>query len=71
MIADGTLLLRRSEVEQLLNIQTCIDAVENIFRLQGEGKVPVPGILAVKAAQGGLHVKAAALRFDSEDAGRR
>jgi alanine dehydrogenase len=61
MIADGTLLLPRGEVDRLLNIQTCIDAVENVFRLQGEGKVPAPGILAVKTAQGGLHVKAGLL----------
>jgi alanine dehydrogenase len=61
MIADGTLLLQRSEVERLLSIHACIDAVEKIFRLQGEGKVPAPGILAVKTAQGGLHVKAGLL----------
>jgi alanine dehydrogenase len=61
MIADGTLLLSRGEVDRLLNIPACIDAVENVFRLQGEGKVPAPGILAVKTAQGGLHVKAGLL----------
>jgi ornithine cyclodeaminase/alanine dehydrogenase-like protein (mu-crystallin family) len=61
MFADGTLLLRRGEVERLLSIKACIDAVENIFRLQGEGKIPAPGILGVKAPNGGLHVKAALL----------
>jgi alanine dehydrogenase len=61
MTTEGTLLLRRGEVEQMLSIQACIDAVENIFRLQGQGKVPAPRILAVKAAHGGLHVKAALL----------
>jgi alanine dehydrogenase len=61
MNSDGTLLLRRGEVEQMLSIHACIDAVENIFRLQGQGKVPAPGILAVKTAHGGLHVKAALL----------
>ncbi len=61
MFADGTLLLRRGEVECLLSIEACIDAVENIFRLQGEGEIPAPGILAVKSADGGLHVKAALL----------
>jgi len=48
-------------VDRLLSVQVCIDAVENVFRLQGEGKVPAPGILAVKTAQGGLHVKAGLL----------
>lgn len=57
MKAEGTLLLSRGEVERLLGIRACIDAVESVFRLQGEGKVPAPGILSVKATQGGLHVK--------------
>jgi ornithine cyclodeaminase/alanine dehydrogenase len=61
MIADGTLLLSRGDVERLLSIPLCIEAVENVFRLQGQGKVPAPGILAVKAAHGGLHVKAGML----------
>lgn len=61
MSADGTLLLSRGEVERLLSIEACIDAVENVFGLQGQGKVPAPGILGVKAAQGGLHVKAGLL----------
>jgi alanine dehydrogenase len=64
MQSDGTLLLRRSDVEELLNLPDCIDAVEEIFRLQGNGKVPAPGILGVKAAQGGLHIKAGLLPRD-------
>jgi ornithine cyclodeaminase/alanine dehydrogenase-like protein (mu-crystallin family) len=61
MFADGTLLLRRGEVERLLSIESCIEAVEHVFRLQGEGRIPAPGILGVKAADGGLHVKAGLL----------
>ena len=61
MIANGALLLSRGEVERLLSISVCIDAVEKIFRLLGEGKVPAPGILAVKTAHGGLHAKAGLL----------
>lgn len=61
MIANGALLLSRGEVERLLSIPVCIDAVENVFRLQGEGRIPAPGILAVKTAHGGLHVKAGLL----------
>jgi ornithine cyclodeaminase/alanine dehydrogenase-like protein (mu-crystallin family) len=44
-----------------LSLRDCIDAVDEIFRLQGEGKVPVPGILGVRATGGGLHVKAGLL----------
>jgi alanine dehydrogenase len=58
---EGTLLLRRSDIEGLLSLRDCIDAVDEIFRLQGEGRIPAPGILGVKAPGGGLHVKAGLL----------
>ncbi len=58
---QGTLLLRRTDVSELLTLEECIDAVEKVFRLQGEGKVAAPGILGVKAPRGGLHVKAGLL----------
>jgi alanine dehydrogenase len=58
---EGTLLLRRNDIEGLLSLRECIGAVENIFRLQGEGKIPTPGVLGVKALSGGLHVKAGLL----------
>jgi alanine dehydrogenase len=58
---EGTLLLRRSDIESLLSLRDCIDDVDEIFRLQGEGKVPAPGILGVRAPAGGLHVKAGLL----------
>jgi alanine dehydrogenase len=61
---EQTLLLCRSDVEELLSLRDCIDAVDRIFRLQGEGKVPNPGILGVKAPGGGLHVKAGLLPGD-------
>ncbi len=57
----GTLLLRSSDVEGLLSPRDCIAAVENVFRLQGQGKIPAPGLLGVKATGGGLHVKAGLL----------
>jgi alanine dehydrogenase len=58
---EGTLLLRRSDIEGLLSLRDCIDAVENVFRLQGQGKISAPGILGVKVTDGGLHVKAGLL----------
>jgi alanine dehydrogenase len=61
---EGTLLLRRSDIERLVSLRDCIDAVENVFRLLGEGKVPAPGILGVRALGGGLHVKAGLLPGD-------
>src|SRR2546423_1359359 len=64
MKTEGTLLLRRTEVEQLLTLPDCIDGVGQVFRMQGEGKVPPAGILGVKAPGGGLHIKAALLPHD-------
>jgi alanine dehydrogenase len=61
MKSEGLLLLRQSDIANLLSLKDCIDAVEEIFRLQGEGKVPPPGILGVKAVGGSLHVKAGLL----------
>jgi alanine dehydrogenase len=61
---EGTLLLRRSDIEGLLSPRDCMAAVENVFRLQGQGKIPAPGILGVKAPDGGLHVKAGLLPGD-------
>src|SRR5438270_667470 len=58
MQTEGTLLLRCNQVEELLTLRDCIDAVEEVFRLQGQGKIPPSGILGVKAPNGGLHVKA-------------
>ena len=61
METEGTLLLRRSDVEGLLSLRDCIDALEEVFRLQGQGKIPRSEILGVKTPNGGLHVKAGLL----------
>jgi alanine dehydrogenase len=61
METDGTLLLHHSDIAQLLSLEECISAVEKIFRLQGEGKVPASQILGIHASHGGLHVKAGLL----------
>ena len=61
---EGTLLLRRSDIEALLSPRDCMAAVEHVFRLQGQGKIPAPGILGVKAIGGALHVKAGLLPGD-------
>jgi alanine dehydrogenase len=58
---ERTLLLCRSDIEELLSLRDCIKAVHEIFRLQGEGKIPAPEILGVKTPSGGLHVKAGLL----------
>lgn len=61
MNSEPALLLSRSKVAQLLTMPECIDAIEKMFRLLGEGKLPPPGILGIKSERGGLHIKAGLL----------
>src|SRR5215468_2368152 len=57
MDTKSTLLLNRLDVRELLGLTECIDAIEMVFRRQGEGKIPPSGILGVKTQSGGVHVK--------------
>jgi ornithine cyclodeaminase/alanine dehydrogenase-like protein (mu-crystallin family) len=61
MQTERTLLFNRSDVQELLSLAECIDAVERVFRQQGEGKIAPSGILGVRTQYGGLHVKTACL----------
>jgi ornithine cyclodeaminase/alanine dehydrogenase len=61
MKSEPARLLSRSEVARLLTMPECIAAVENMFRLLGEGKLPAPGILGIRSGSGGLHIKAGLL----------
>jgi len=59
----GTLLLTRGDVSELLDMDACIAAVEEAFRLEGEGRSPRAGVLGFPMASGGFHIKAAALEL--------
>ncbi len=59
MRSKGTLLLRRSEVARLLSLDDCIAAVEEAFRLRGQGKMPNAATLSAHVPDGAFHVKAA------------
>ena len=61
MKPEGTLLLKRSEVAELLTLEECIAAVERVFELQGKGKTAPPGVLGIHARDGGFHIKAGLL----------
>lgn len=54
-----TRLLTRGDVAALLTLDECIAAVEHAFAMQAGGKALGPGVLALHAASGGFHVKAA------------
>lgn len=55
--SPGTLLLTRKDVSELLTLKDCVEAVEQAFRLHGEGRAPAPGVLGVHAQGGGFHIK--------------
>ena len=61
MSPKGTLLLKRKDVAQLLTVEECISAVEQAFKLYGEGKTSSPGIISIPAQDGGFHIKAGML----------
>ncbi len=59
----GTLILTRHEVSELLDLDLCIQAVENAFLIYGEGRAPAPAIAGVHVADGGFHMKAGVLEL--------
>jgi alanine dehydrogenase len=57
------LLLTSREIRNLLSLDDCIGAVENAFRLYGEGKASPPEVLSMHAGEGGFHIKAGSLQL--------
>ena len=60
---EPTRLLTRTDVEQLLDVPSCIAAVEHAFRLRGQGLPSPSGVLGVHVTGGGFHAKAAYLEL--------
>lgn len=58
------LLLSDSDVATVLDPETCIARVEEAFRSRGMGVSQPAGVLGVHLAEGGVHIKAAALAPD-------
>lgn len=54
-------MLTRQDVASLLDLHACIAAVEQAFRLHGEGKTADPGVLGIHVEGGGFHIKAGVL----------
>jgi len=57
--SDDIVLLSPRDVRSLVSLDECIVAVEQAFRLYGEGKAFAPGVLGMPARGGGFHIKAA------------
>jgi len=57
----GTLLLTRSDVRALLDMDACIAAVDAAFRAQATGATLPSGVLGTHVPGGGFHVKTAGI----------
>jgi ornithine cyclodeaminase/alanine dehydrogenase-like protein (mu-crystallin family) len=56
-----TLVLTRSDVRRVLDLPTCIEAVERAFLRHATGQTVPPGVLATHVDGGGFHVKTAGM----------
>jgi alanine dehydrogenase len=54
-------VLERTDVERLLDMESCITAVESAFRARGEGRPASSGVLGLELDGGTLHAKLGAL----------
>ena len=64
MKSDDLLLLTSREVQDLLTLEECIEAVEQAFRVYGEGRAVPPAVLSMHTEGGGFHVKVGLLDLD-------
>jgi alanine dehydrogenase len=64
MKSDDVVLLTSREIQSLLTLDECIDAVEHAFRVYGEGKAVAPAVLSMHAGGGSFHVKAGLLELN-------
>lgn len=61
MNSGSVLFLSSADVRTLLTLDDCIAAVEEAFRLHGEGRTVPPGVLGLHVPNGGFHIKAGVL----------
>jgi alanine dehydrogenase len=52
------LLVSDAEVRRVLDLETCVAAVETAFRLVSDGNAPQPAVLSLAAGSGHFHIKA-------------
>jgi alanine dehydrogenase len=60
-LATTTAILGRKDVRELLDMPSCIVAVESAFRRHAEGSSIPPAVLGVHVEGGGFHVKTAGM----------
>lgn len=63
MTALKTLLISGDQIQSLLSLDDCIEAVENAFSLYAQGKTLKPALMHVDAPAGEFHIKAGGLKL--------
>lgn len=63
-MTNPVLLLSRADIRALLDMDSCIAAIEAGFQAQADGATLPAGVLGTHATDGGFHVKAAGLTLD-------
>ena len=63
MKPEGTLILSRQDIADLMSFGEYVEAVEDAFRVYAEGKALSPGLLDIEAQDGAFHIKAAGLKL--------
>lgn len=63
MQTHQTQLLSRNDVARLLDISTCMPAVEMAFRMHAEGQTIPPGLLGIHVGEGVFHFKTGAMQL--------
>src|SRR5688572_17040361 len=56
---EPVMLISDRDVDAVLDMNRCIEAVEEAFRMLAAGAAPKPGVLGFEAGSGGFHLKAA------------
>ena len=64
MRSNDILCLSACDIRSLLTLDDSIAAVEQAFRLYGEGKALAPAVLSLHTNDGGFHIKAGLLTLD-------
>lgn len=62
-----TVVLTGNDVAAVLDLDTCIGAIEQAFRAHGRGQAANPSVLGVHAAAGGFHIKAGLLGVEERE----
>ena len=62
-MTDPMRFLFRSHLENLLDVRSCVTAVEDAFRRRGAGQLSPSGVLGIHANGGAFHTKAALLEL--------